>query len=69
MANNLADEFVRDFANSLKAKKVARTGPNGETDVAQVYNPISMLESYVFGKASNSDGTTIESVGSTADYN
>ena len=69
MANNLADEFVRDFANSLKAKKVARTGPNGEVDVAQVYNPISMLESYVFGKASNSEGTTIESVGSTADYN
>lgn len=53
MNSNMADEFVRNFANSLKAKKVAKPmGPNGETDVAAVYNPISMLESYVFGKAS-----------------
>lgn len=69
MNSNMADEFVRNFANSLKAKKVAKPmGPNGETDVAAVYNPISMLESYVFGKASQGEGTTIETVTSTADY-
>ena len=69
MNNNIADEFVRSFANSLKAKKVAKpSGPNGEADVASVYNPISMLESYVFGKSANSEGTTVESVGSSADY-
>ena len=69
MNNNMADEFVRNFANSLKAKKVAKPmGPNGESDVASVYNPISMLESYVFGKNADSEGTTVESVGSSADY-
>lgn len=59
-----ADEFVRNFANSLKAKKVAQ--PNG--DISQIYNPVSMLESYVFGKSNGSDGTSVESVGSSADY-
>lgn len=69
MNNNMADEFVRNFANSLKAKKVAKpTGPNNEVDIASVYNPISMLESYVFGKSADSEGTTIETVGSSADY-
>lgn len=69
MNNNMADEFVRNFANSLKAKKVAKPiGPNGEADVAAVYNPISMLESYVFAKSADCEGTTVETVGSTADY-
>lgn len=69
MNNNMADEFVRNFANSLKSKKVAKPiGPNGETDVAAVYNPISMLESYVFAKSADCEGTTVETVGSTADF-
>lgn len=64
MNDNLAQEYVRAFANSLKAKKVAGNDGN----IASVYNPISMLESYVFGKSSDSEGTTVESVGSSADY-
>lgn len=64
MSDNLAQEFVRNFANSLKAKKVA----NPDGNIAQVYNPVSMLEAYVFGKSMDSEGTTVESVGSSADY-
>ena len=41
--------------------------PNGE-DIASVYAPITQLKAYVFGKSSESDGTTVESVGSTASY-
>ena len=69
MNDNYAKAYVRDFANSLKAKKVAQPshGP-GSPDVGSVYNPVSMLESYVFGKSDGNDGTTIESVGSTANY-
>ena len=66
MADPNAHEYVRNFANSLKAKKVARN--DGTGDIASVYNPVSMLEQYVFGKSSDSDGTSVESVGSSADY-
>lgn len=62
---NRADEYVRRFANSLVSKKVsARDGQ----DIASTYSPITMLKSYVFGKSSESDGTTVESVGSSASY-
>lgn len=62
---NRADEYVRRFANSLHSKKV--TTPDGR-DVASTYSPISMLKSYIFGKSSDSDGTSVESVGSSASY-
>ena len=69
MNENYATEYVRNFANSLKAKKVVgRPGPNGQRDIASVYNPVSMLESYVFGKSEANEGTTVESVGSSANY-
>ena len=62
---NRADEYVRRFANSLHSKKVAA---NGGQDIVSTYSPITMLKSYVFGKSSDSEGTTVESVGSSADY-
>lgn len=66
MSDANAHEFVRNFANSLKAKKVARNDRSG--DIQQVYNPVSMIEQFVFGKSSDNDGTSIETVSSTADY-
>ena len=69
MNDNYAKAYVRDFANSLKAKKVAQPSHvPGAPDVGSVYNPVSMLESYVFGKSDGNDGTSIESVGSSANY-
>ena len=65
MTQNYADEYVRNFANSLKSRKIAT--PNGR-DIQSVYNPVSMLESYIFGKSDGNDGTTVESVTSTAQY-
>lgn len=65
MTQNYADEYVRNFANSLKAKKVATS--NGR-DIQSTYNPVTMLESYIFGKSDGNDGTTVESVTSTAQY-
>ena len=50
----------------LKSKKTAT--PGGE-DVVGVYNPVSMLKSYIFAKSSQSEGTTVESVGSQVSYN
>jgi hypothetical protein len=65
MTQNYADEYVRNFANSLKAKKVVS---HDGRDIQSVYNPVSMLESYIFGKSDGNDGTTVESVTSTAQY-
>lgn len=62
---NRADEYVRRFANSLHSKKVAT--PDGG-DIASTYAPITTLKSFIFGKSSDSDGTTVESVGSSASY-
>ena len=65
MTQNFADENVRRFAMDLKSKKVA--SPDGR-DVQGVYNPVTMLKSYVFGKSDGNDGTSVESVGSSATY-
>lgn len=72
MNDSFAKQYVRDFANGLKAKKTLMPkGPTGGTsgaDIGSVYNPVSMLESYIFGKSDGNDGTSIESVGSSASY-
>ena len=62
---NRADEMVREFTRSLMTKNTPT--PNGK-DVMSTYNPITMLKSYVFGKSDDSNGTSIESVGSGATY-
>ena len=62
---NRADEYVRRFALSLHSKKTPT--PDGN-DIVGTYAPITQLKSYVFGKSSESDGTTVESVGSSASY-
>ena len=65
MTQNYADEYVRRFAHSLKSKKVATSDGN---DVMSVYDAPTMLKHYVFGKSDGNDGTTVESVGSSASY-
>ena len=65
MNQNYAEEYVRNFANSLKQRKVA--SPDGK-DIAGVYNPQGMLEHFIFSKSDGNDGTTIETVNSTAAY-
>lgn len=65
MTQNYADEYVRRFAMDLKSKKVA--SPDGK-DIQGVYSPVTMLKSYVFGKSDGNDGTSVESVGSSATY-
>ena len=41
--------------------------PDGK-DVIGVYNPVTMLKSYVFGKSDGNEGTTVSSVGKTVSY-
>ena len=65
MNQNYAEEYVRNFANSLKQRKVA--SPDGK-DIAGVYNPQGMLEHFIFSKSDSNDGTTIETINSTAAY-
>ena len=73
MPDKVARQRIQNFINTLKSKKIVSSrdmNQNGMSDkeITQVYNPVSMLETYFFGKSGANDGTTIESVTSTADY-
>ena len=65
MDQNRADEYVRRFANQLKAKKTPM--PDGH-DIASTYDPVTTLKYFVFGRSDGNEGTTVSTVGSTADY-
>lgn len=66
MADKVASEFIRKFANALSKRKIPTGGQSG---IGNVYNPSTMLESWVFGKTNNSSGTTVSTVASTANFN
>lgn len=71
MADKVARQKIQQFINDLKSKKIISSremNQSSEREITQVYNPVSMLETYFFGKTNANDGTTVESVGSTADY-
>ena len=71
MADKVARQKIQQFINDLKSKKIISSremNQSNEREITQVYNPVSMLETYFFGKTNANDGTTVESVGSTADY-
>lgn len=67
MSDKVADGYIRSFANELKQKKIIEGGKNGPK-IANVYNPTTMLESWIFGKNNQNNGTTVESVGSSVTY-
>lgn len=71
VSDKIARQRLKNFANDLKSKRIVTPtdhNGDGQRDITSVYNPVSMLETYFFGKSNANDGTTIESVGSTADY-
>ena len=64
------DEIIRRFAQSLKARKVAKPDfqqKNGSV-IGNSYNPSTMLESWIFKKTTANDGTTVDTVASTSNY-
>lgn len=73
LPQKIANDYVRKFGNQLRQKKVigANKTQGGMMDpnIVGTYNPTTMLESWIFSKGSNgSQGTTVDSVGSTAQY-
>ena len=69
--DKIARQKIKEFINELKSKKVvssAEFGDKSQADIRTVYNPVTMLETFFFGKSNANDGTTIENVTSTADY-
>ena len=72
-------EKVREFANKMKQRKVLAANSQGaiQNEIGQgqmngpatgVYHPPAMNEVFVFGKSNANDGTTIENIGASADY-
>ena len=69
MADKVAHEYVRRFANKLSEKKVAKIDRQSNNSmIGKTYNPSSMLDSWVFPKSNANDGTTVSTVESTAQY-
>lgn len=73
MSDKAAASHIREFGNKLRAQKVAvptgvdRNG-NMQVGVGQEYNPATKLETYIFGKSNANGGTTVSTIGSTADF-
>ena len=69
MADKVAHEYVRKFANKLSEKKVAKIDRQSNNSmIGKTYNPSSMLDSWVFPKSNANDGTTVSTVEQTAQY-
>ena len=69
MADKVAHEYVRRFAQKLSEKKVAKIDRQSNNSmIGKTYNPSSMLDSWVFPKSNANDGTTVSTVESTAQY-
>jgi hypothetical protein len=70
MNPKMADDYVRKFGNQLRNKKVVSSDPSkvGNQNITNVYNPTTMLESWIFSKSNANDGTTVDTIGSTAQY-
>lgn len=71
----VADERVKNFSLRLKQRKVMNSSaladsanPGKNPNMTNVYDPVSMLEAYIFGKSNSSEGTTVENIGSSAQY-
>lgn len=67
LPNKAAQQLLKQFENDYKSKKVMRPGSEGG-ELATVYNPVTMLETFFSGKTNADDGTTVETVSSSADY-
>lgn len=68
-----AQQMLKNFENDYKSKKLLTpSGPNMNCaksgQIATVYNPVTMLETFFSGKTNDNDGTSVETVSSTADY-
>jgi len=75
LSPKVARDYVRDFGRQLSSKKIianpndlARDNPDGTPNVTSVYHPSTMNTAWVFGKAANTEGTTVETVASTANF-
>ena len=75
MSPKIAADYVRKFGRDLSSKKIignpnelAKEKPDGTPNVTSVYHPSSMNTMWVFGKPMGSEGTTVETVGSTANF-
>lgn len=75
MSPKVAQDYVRRFGRELFSKKIvgnpnelSKDRPDGVPNITSVYHPSSMNTAWVFGKAQGTDGTTVETVGSTANF-
>lgn len=62
--DKLAKQEVKEFVQTMNARR----SYNEKARISSNYNPVSMLESYYFWKSNANDGSSVESLNSTANY-
>jgi hypothetical protein len=62
--DKVARQEVKEFVQSMNARR----SYNEKARISSNYNPVSMLESYYFWKSNANDGSSVESLNSTANY-
>lgn len=73
MSDKAAKAHIRELGNKLRSQKVAIPGgfdKNGNMNVqiGQENNSPTKMESYIFAKSSANSGTTVNTIGSTANF-
>ena len=75
MTPKQAQDYVRRFGRDLESKKIianpndlAKGNPDGSPNVMSIYHPSGMNTKWVFGRPQGSEGTTVETVASTANF-
>lgn len=75
MTPKYAQDYIRQFGRDLESKKIianpnelAKDNPDGTPNVTSVYHPSVMNTKWVFAKGAGMEGTTVETVASTANF-
>ena len=69
--DKMAQQHIQRFSQVLRARKNPMPGGvdqngNPRVSIGQSYNPATMLETYIFAKGSQNQGTTVQTIGSTS---
>ena len=71
--DKMAQQHIQRFSQVLRARKNPMPGGvdqngNPRVSIGQSYNPATMLETYIFAKGSQNQGTTVQTIGTQTNF-
>lgn len=73
LSDKMAQQHIQRFSQTLRARKNPMPGGmdqngNPRVSIGQSYNPATMLETYIFGKSNQNQGTTVQTFGTQMNF-